>query len=130
VVSRQDDEAGCPEGAQVTQDARTALEAERAMARDQLAGLEREFASSVEAARNANADDEHDPEGATLAFERQHVAAHIARVQDRLREIDGALARLDQGSYGVCQRCGQTIPAGRLAARPSAATCVACAGRP
>ena len=113
----------------MTKDARTALESERARARDQLAGLERDFASSVEAARNANADDEHDPEGATLAFERQHVAAHIGRVVDRLREIDAALDRLDQGGYGVCQRCGAQIPAERLAARPSAATCVTCARR-
>ncbi len=111
----------------MTEDARTALESERARVRDQLAGLEREFASSVEAARNANADDEHDPEGATLAFERQHVAAHIGRVVDRLREIETALTRLDEGSYGICQRCGRQIPAGRLAARPSAATCVGCA---
>jgi DnaK suppressor protein len=118
-----------PEGAQASGDARSALESQRARARDQLAGLEREFASSVEAARNSNADDEHDPEGATLAFERQHVAAHISRVADRLREIDAALARLEQGTYGVCQRCGQHIPAGRLAARPSAVTCVRCAGQ-
>jgi DnaK suppressor protein len=113
----------------VTEPARTALESERATAFGQLAGLERDFASSVEAARNANADDEHDPEGATLAFERQHVAAHIERIRDRLREIDAALARLDEGSYGICERCGQQIPAGRLEARPSAATCVACASR-
>jgi DnaK suppressor protein len=113
----------------VTDQARAALESERARAQDQLAGLERDFASSVEAARNANADDEHDPEGATLAFERQHVAAHIGRVRDRLREIDAALARLDGGGYGICERCGQRIPAGRLAARPSARTCVACASR-
>jgi DnaK suppressor protein len=127
VVSRQHDAPGRTDGAQVTQDARTALESERARARDRLAALERDFASSVEAARNANADDEHDPEGATLAFERQHVAAHIGRVVDRLREIDAALARLDEGGYGICRRCGQQIPAGRLAARPSATTCVACA---
>jgi DnaK suppressor protein len=123
------DPAGRPAGVQVTPDARTALESERVGPRVQLAGLERDFASSVEAARNANADDEHDPEGATLAFERQHVAAHIGRVVDRLGEIDAALARLDEGGYGICQRCGEQIPAGRLAARPSAVTCVACASR-
>jgi DnaK suppressor protein len=117
------------EGFRVSEDARRALEAERIRARDQLAGLERDFASSVDAARNANADDEHDPEGATLAFERQHVAAHIGRVRDRLHEIDAALARLDEGGYGICQRCGQQIAAGRLAALPSAATCVACASK-
>jgi DnaK suppressor protein len=129
VVGRQHDAAGPTEGTLVTEDARAALESERARARDQLAGLEREFASSVEAARNSNADDEHDPEGATLAFERQHVAAHIDRVLDRLREIDAALGRLDQGTYGVCQGCGRQIPAERLTARPFTTTCIACASR-
>jgi DnaK suppressor protein len=129
VVGRHHDTVGRIEGAQVSGNARTALESELARARDQLAALERDFASSVDAARNANADDEHDPEGATLAFERQHVAAHIGRVADRLRDIEAALVRLDEGGYGICQRCGQQIPAGRLAARPSAATCVACASQ-
>jgi RNA polymerase-binding transcription factor len=113
----------------VTDDTGRALADERSRAADRLAGLEREFASSVDAARNANADDEHDPEGATLAFERQHVAAHILRARDQLDEIDAALARLDAGSYGICVSCGHQIPAGRLAARPAAAACIACARR-
>jgi DnaK suppressor protein len=109
--------------------AAAALARERERVLDRLAALEREFASSVEAAREANADDEHDPEGATLAFERQHVAAHISRARDQLAEIDAALTRLAAGRYGTCVRCGRTIPAGRLTARPAAATCLACAGR-
>jgi RNA polymerase-binding transcription factor DksA len=110
-------------------DARSALARERELVRRRLAGLERDFASSIEAARGANADDEHDPEGATLAFERQHVAAHIGRARDQLREIEAAVARLEAGRYGSCVRCGRPIPAGRLSARPATATCVACAGR-
>jgi DnaK suppressor protein len=103
------------------------LEAERAAAARQLAALSREFGGIVEAASQANADDEHDPEGATIAFERQHIAALADQVRERLAQVDAALHRLDDGSYGTCERCGQPIGAERLAARPAAATCVRCA---
>jgi DnaK suppressor protein len=113
----------------MTEDAHAALMSERARVLDRLAALERDFASSVEAADHANTDDEHDPEGATLAFERQHLAAHIGHARDQLREINAALSRLDSGSYGICEQCGKQIPAERLAARPATTTCVECAGR-
>ena len=100
---------------------------ERALAR--LASLEREFGGIVDAARDAGADDEHDPEGATLAFERQHVAALAEAAREDLAEIEAALARLADGSYGICQACGARISAERLAARPAARTCVGCARR-
>src|SRR5215471_15436655 len=58
---------------------------ERALAR--LASLEREFGGIVAAARDAGADDEHDSEGATLAFERQHVAALADAARVDLAEI-------------------------------------------
>ncbi|HEX9031583.1 MAG TPA: TraR/DksA C4-type zinc finger protein [Streptosporangiaceae bacterium] len=108
---------------------RELLLAGRQEAGQRLAALEREFAGIVESAGQANTDDEHDPEGATIAFERQHVAALIGQAGERLAEIDAALGRLDDGSYGSCQRCGEAIGAERLAARPSAATCVRCAAR-
>jgi RNA polymerase-binding transcription factor len=108
--------------------ARERLEADKMAAAERLTGLEREFRSVVDAARQANADDEHDPEGATIAFERQHVAALATRARERLAEIDAALARLDAGGYGRCERCGGPIAPERLAARPAAATCIGCAG--
>ncbi|HUZ56334.1 MAG TPA: TraR/DksA C4-type zinc finger protein [Streptosporangiaceae bacterium] len=108
---------------------RDRLAADRTAATERLAGLSREFDDLVESASLANTDDEHDPEGATVAFERQHVAALISQARDRLDEIDAALARLDEGSYGVCERCGQPIGDERLAARPAAMTCVRCAAR-
>ena len=104
------------------------LEAERAAAAGRLAGLRRDFRSVVESASQSNADDEHDPEGATIAFERQHLAALISHARERIAQIDAALARLDSGGYGRCERCGQAIAPERLAARPAAATCVSCAG--
>ena len=77
----------------------------------------------------ASADDEHDPEGATLAFERQHVAALAQAAREHLADIDTALARLADGSYGICQACGRPVGAARLAARPAAHTCIGCTRR-
>ena len=105
------------------------LRASRSEAARRLTVLERDFDHLVESASGANADDEHDPEGSTLAFERQHLAALIDQARARLSEIESALQRIDEGSYGRCERCGDPIGAERLAARPAATTCVACAAR-
>ncbi len=109
--------------------ARELLAAERAATLERLSGLEREFRGIVESSGPAGNDDEHDPEGATIAFERQHVAALIGQARDHLAQIDAALRRLAEGSYGRCERCGQPIGAARLAARPVATSCINCAGR-
>jgi DnaK suppressor protein len=108
--------------------ARELLLAERARARERVTALEREFAGLAEAASAAGTDDEHDPEGATLAFERQHAAALLEAAREQVAAVDAALRRLAEGRYGVCDRCGQPIGAERMAARPAAATCVRCAG--
>jgi RNA polymerase-binding protein DksA len=103
------------------------LLAERARAQRRAAALDREFSGIAAAAAESGTDDEHDPEGATLAFERQHTAALLARAMEQIAEIDAAIGRLDDGTYGICARCGQPIGEDRLAARPVAATCVQCA---
>jgi RNA polymerase-binding transcription factor DksA len=105
------------------------LSADRARTLDRLAGLDRELTGIIEAARAANADDEHDPEGATIAFEREHAAALAGQARRHLAEIDAALGRLDDGSYGTCTVCGRPVGAERLAARPAAATCIGCASQ-
>jgi DnaK suppressor protein len=111
-------------------DVRELLTAERDRARQRVAALEREFAGLAEAASAGGTDDEHDPEGATLAFERQHSAALLEQAREQVAAVDAALARLEAGDYGVCERCGQPIGDDRLAARPVARTCVRCAARP
>jgi len=105
------------------------LAAERQAALDRLAALDRDFSAIIEAAGQANADDEHDPEGATIAFERQHIAALIDQATRQLAAVDAALGRLESGQYGRCERCGKPIAAARLAARPTATTCISCASR-
>ena len=111
--------------------ARFRLDSDRDQALGQIAQLEREFAAIVASAADGSAggDDEHDPEGATVAFERQHVAALLGQARAHLAAIDAALRKLDAGSYGLCDQCGGPIGAGRLAARPAALTCIRCASR-
>ena len=108
-------------------DVRELLEAEREQALRRLAYLTGDFNDVVEASRDSNADDEHDPEGATIAFERAQVSALAQQVRGHLAEIDAALGRLADGSYGVCVQCGQPISPSRLEARPAARTCIGCA---
>jgi DnaK suppressor protein len=108
--------------------ARSRLAAEREQTAARLAALQRDLESIIAStASAAGADDEHDPEGSSTAFDRQHVAALVRQAKDRLAAIARADRRLDDGSYGRCERCGRAIGAERLAARPAAATCVTCA---
>jgi RNA polymerase-binding transcription factor DksA len=105
------------------------LEQERRATLERLATMGANFDQVVAASRDSNADDEHDPEGATIAFERSQLDAVVKQARIHLAEIDAAIARIADGSYGVCEVCGEPIPEGRLIARPTARTCVACAER-
>ena len=81
----------------------------------------------VGASASSNADDEHDPEGATIAYEREQLTGMLARASARQAELESALAGLASGTYGRCERCGRPISAERLEARPQARTCIECA---
>lgn len=104
--------------------ARERLLALRAEAAERLTSLGEARTDVVDAARGANVDDEHDPEGATIAFERAQLEALAGDARRRLVEVDAALARLDAGTYGLCEVGGEPIDAARLEARPTATTCV------
>ncbi len=110
-------------------DTRERLLAERAQAEARLTALETEFRNLVDAGDGTNIDDEHDPEGATIAFERAQVAALIDQAKMLTADLDKALANLTENTYGICESCGLPIAAGRLAARPSARACIVCASR-
>jgi DnaK suppressor protein len=111
--------------------ARSRLNTDHDQVLDRIAGLEREFGAIVASASEGSAggDDEHDPEGATVAFERQHVAALIASARAHLTEIAAAMRKVASGTYEICDICGGPIGAERLAARPASLTCVRCAGK-
>jgi RNA polymerase-binding transcription factor DksA len=111
----------------VTGPTQTRLLGERDAALAQLAALQRDHDAMVAASEDSNADDEHDPEGATIGFERAQLAATIDMTRTRLADLERALAQLAEGAYGRCESCSGEIGAERLAARPSARTCITCA---
>ncbi len=108
---------------------RASLEQERALVLRRLDGLAADFEETVAASLDSNADDEHDPEGHTIAFERSQVTSLSRRLEQRQAEVDAALGRLADGTYGVCTGCGGPIAPARLEARPAARECIACASR-
>ena len=91
------------------------------------AGLASSFDGIVEATSDVATDDEHDPEGHTIAWERQQIAALLDEATSVLVDIDAAVGRLDAGLYGTCTVCGDAIAAERLEALPATPTCVGCA---
>lgn len=106
---------------------RELLTEDRARAVERIASLSRDFTSIVEEAQLTATDDEHDPEGSTIAFERSQTSALLTAATERVADVDAALARIADGSYGHCERCGEPIAHERLLARPTTRTCIACA---
>ncbi|MGB3409845.1 MAG: TraR/DksA C4-type zinc finger protein [Microthrixaceae bacterium] len=89
--------------------------------------LQDSFDGIVEATSDVATDDEHDPEGNTIAWERQQIAALLDEAKLTLVDIDAAEQRLDKESYGICTICGEQIAPERLEALPATQTCVRCA---
>lgn len=71
--------------------------------------------------------DNHPADIATETFQRSQDIGLLDSLQGRLDQVEAALAQLDAGQYGVCARCGWTIPSARLAAKPETIYCVPCA---
>jgi DnaK suppressor protein len=105
------------------------LDRERASTLHRIASLTRQFDAIVESSALTVNDDEHDPEGTTVAFERAQVGALLADAKKYLVAVDRAIERFLDGSYGRCERCGQEIGHERLAALPAVETCIGCATR-
>jgi len=110
-------------------DLRRALLTARDEARDRVVEFDavtRELAASR---TDSDADDEHDPEGSTVSWERAVAAASLDAARDHLRDVEAALARVGAGWDGACAGCGRSIPVARLAVRPQTDRCVSCAAK-
>ena len=103
---------------------RHVLEQERERRLLLLADLRRDITSVNVARQDSNVDDEHDPEGSTIAFELSQASALLDQSREGLQQIDAALERIVAGTYGRCEVCGVDIPEGRLEARPWTPFCV------
>jgi RNA polymerase-binding transcription factor DksA len=108
---------------------RARLGALRREVEQRAAGLADGFDAIVEAATDVATDDEHDPEGHTIAWERQQIAALLTEARAALDGIEAATSRLSAGRYGICTVCAEPIAPERLEALPATPTCVTCAGR-
>jgi DnaK suppressor protein len=103
------------------------LEALRAAAIERLATARAELGDVLDSASSTTGDDEHDPEGATIGFERAQAQASVDAALTRVAELDAALDRMVAGTYGLCVSCGRPIGPERLEARPATTTCISCA---
>ncbi|HEX3620980.1 MAG TPA: TraR/DksA C4-type zinc finger protein [Acidimicrobiales bacterium] len=72
------------------------------------------------------ADEDGFGEADTVSVERDRLLVVASDAHARVAEIDAALARVDAGTYGICEACQQPIPEARLDAVPEATLCVAC----
>jgi RNA polymerase-binding protein DksA len=111
----------------VDPDLRAALTADRTGTAERIAALSADLETIMEASRLVATDDEHDPEGSTIAFERSQTTTLLDDARKHLADLDNALQRLEADDYGRCEICGNPIAAGRLIARPTARTCIDCA---
>ncbi len=103
------------------------LETERARLHDAVAFLEKENAGSIEEELgeiSGRGDDNHLADMATATYDRELDEGLEEGAQNTLEEVEAALQRIEEGSYGVCEICGEPIGAERLSAIPWARLCI------
>jgi len=106
-------------------DLKCRLEVERGELREQLTTIEEEAfaATQSELSGDVGLDDESADAG-TATFEREKDLSIENNVRDLLAKIDRALGRIDDGSYGICDRCGKPIEKARIKALPYVDLCI------
>jgi RNA polymerase-binding transcription factor DksA len=97
---------------------RRRLEETRRAAQDLVSG------TTEEAVQELATYDQHQADQGTETFERERDTSVLQRVEAQLREVDAALARLEAGTYGLCELCGKPIGDERLEAMPAARYCL------
>ena len=91
---------------------RASLEAERTQLNEQLTEM------------NGGEFDENFADSGQVAAEQGEVHALASSLRDQLDAVEQALVKLDEGTYGLCERCQQPIPAARLEAVPASRFCI------
>jgi RNA polymerase-binding protein DksA len=104
----------------------TLLEEERRRVLDAIEYLHKENPGSIEEETEDETTDNHIAETATATLDRQIDYTLEENSEHVLSEIEGALVRIEEGTYGVCVNCGKPIAEERLAAIPWATYCIDC----
>src|ERR1700759_598355 len=76
---------------------------------------------------DSGANDSGFADSGQVTAERGEVDALVGTLRDTLSDIDDALAKIDAGTYGMCEQCGKPIGEARLEAMPAARLCITCA---
>jgi RNA polymerase-binding protein DksA len=103
------------------------LEAQLRELRGEISEAEQSWAALQRDSGEGAGDDQAD--AGTKTFEREHEMSLAANSRDLLSQVERALQRLDDGTYGVCESCGNPIGKARLQAFPRATLCVSCKQR-
>lgn len=106
---------------------RAELEAESQRLRAEIFDSEADIADLVRAGSDTSGDDQADTGSKT--FEREHEMSLTNSHREMLSQTDRALSRIDNGTYGVCESCGNPIGKARLQAFPRATLCMTCKQR-
>ena len=107
--------------------ARVALLEERARLSSERASLQAGLEEVIRDSSAGSGDDQADSGAKT--FGREHEQVLLDRVAEAMDQTERALARIEDGTYGVCESCGEQIGAARLEAYPRATLCVTCKQR-
>lgn len=103
------------------------LRAELKNDRDKLAGKLADLGIDVDGGSKDFADDEGFADSGSVTAEKGELMTLARSLRENLDGIEAALARLDDGSYGLCVKCGARIPEVRLEIVPAAPHCLECA---
>ena len=101
---------------------RDQLQEERSRVREQLARLGHGDDADLDF-------DENFADSGQVTAERGEVEALSGQLSETLSDIEDALAKFENGTYGECESCGQRIPEARLEAMPAARLCISCASK-
>lgn len=107
-----------------TKTARNRLNEERERLTRTLADLEEQSDAQKESLQELSVVDQHQADIGTETFEMEKDASIIESVRAALEDVKAAESRLEAGTYGQCQRCGEEIPDDRLEAMPAARYCL------
>ena len=109
-----------------TNAARERLQAERERVLAEMQSLRDDLSHSIEDLVDEDGNDSHLADSATETLDREMEQSLEDNAEHLLAHIDSALARLDEGTYGRCERCGEPIAEERLEALPYATRCIEC----
>ena len=105
---------------------KAALEGERDRLEHELKDLERESATNLSETSGENNYRDHMGDQGTATFGKELDMSLEDNVRQLYQSVNKALARIEDGTYGACLRCGEAIPVGRLDAVPAAEFCIVC----